>query len=323
MFTLRFDLRVPPFAETTHAGQYAACLDICEWADTRGFTSTTLSEHHGTEDGFVASPLTVAAAILARTRTLMCSVAALIVPLHDPIRLAEDIATIDVMAPGRLVVVAGVGYRESEFEMFAADRSKRGRDLEEGIELMLRAWGGEPFEHDGRTIWVTPKPVTEPHPLLMVGGSVEASARRAARLRLPFMPALGDQALADVYYATAREVGYETPFALLPSGPGMVMVSEDPDRTWDIIARNALYDAGVYAGWQRDDQRSSWWVTADDVEGLKASGQWAVVTPDGCVALARRHGNVVLHPLVGGIDPAIGWESLELVHSKVMPQLEG
>ena len=314
MFTLRFDLRVPPFANTTHRAQYAACLQMCEWADTRGFLTVSLAEHHGTEDGFLSAPLTMAAAILGRTHNLMCSVSALLIPLHDPIELAEEIAIIDLIAPGRLIVVAGIGYRESEFEMFGADRTSRGRTTEEGIELMIKAWRGEPFEHEGRTIWVTPKPVTKPHPLLMVGGSVEASARRAARLKLPFMPALGDKALADTYYAAALAEGYTTPFALLPSGPGMVMVTEDPERTWGLIGQNALYDAQAYAGWQPNDQRSSWWVEADDIDDLKQSGQWAVVTPDECVALAREHGNVVLHPLVGGIDPSMGWESLELVH---------
>ena len=321
MFNLRFDLRVPPFADTTHPQLYSEMRSMARWADTRGFAGLILSEHHGTEDGFMNAPLAAAAALLGTTDNLTCSIAALLLPYHDPIRVAEDIATIDLLAPGRLITIIGIGYRESEFEMFDKDRTRRGRDTEAALELMKRCWTGEPFEHEGRTIWVTPKPATQPHPIVMVGGSVPASAKRAARLHLPFMPPLPDPALAEIYYAEAEELGFAEPFCMLSEGPGMVMVSEDPDATWAAIGRNAVYDAGAYANWQYPDQRSSWAVEAEDVEGLKASGQWAVVTPEECADLVRTNGGATLHPLVGGIDPAIGWESLELVHSKVMPAL--
>src|SRR5438309_2033785 len=89
MVGLRFDLRVAPFADTTHAAQYAACLDMCEWADATGFDVVAISEHHGVEDGYMSSPVTLAAAIAARTKRISINIAAILVPLHDPIRLAE------------------------------------------------------------------------------------------------------------------------------------------------------------------------------------------------------------------------------------------
>ena len=99
------------------------------------------------------------------------------------------------------------------------------------------------------------------------------------------------------------------------------MVTEDPQRTWAAIERHALYDAGLYASWQYDDHHNLTVVHADDVAGLVASRQWEVLTPEGCAQLVRDKGSAMLHPLVGGIDPAIGWESLELVKNKVMPLL--
>ncbi|WP_420638419.1 LLM class flavin-dependent oxidoreductase [Candidatus Poriferisocius sp.] len=321
MFTARFELRVPPFADTTHAQLHREYRDMVSWCDDNGIATVIVSEHHGAEDGFMPSPLVLAAAALARTDNITVAVSALLLPLHDPIRVAEDIATIDLMAPGRLSVTMGVGYREFEFDMFAKDRTRRGRDTEEAIELILRCWSGEPFEYQGRTIRVTPKPVTEPHPVLMVGGSVPASARRAARLGLPFSPSTPDQSLADLYYAEAARLGYETPFAIVPDGPSMVMVTEDPERTWAAIERHALYDAALYASWQYDDHHNLTAVDAHDVAGLAASGQWEVLTPEGCAQLVRDKGSAMLHPLAGGIDPAIGWESLELVKHQVMPLL--
>ena len=324
MFLLRFDLRIPPFVDSlTPTVQYGEMLEMVRWADGEGFAGVVLSEHHGSEDGFMNAPLAVAGAVLGATRNLFCSVSALLLPLHDPLRVAEDVAALDLLAPGRLNVVIGIGYRESEFEMFGRDRSRRGAEAEAGIRTILRAWEGEPFEVDGRTVWVTPRPASDPHSLLAVGGSVEASAKRAARLHLPFIPAIGDQALLDAYLLESAACGHEAPFCAMPSGPGLVIVTRDPDRLWEQIGPNLVYDASVYASWQYPDQRTSWMVEADDIDQLRAGGQHLIVTPEECVELVRADGVVVLHPLCGGIDPAIGWESLHLVANEVMPALAG
>lgn len=323
MFTVRFDLRVPPMSSLSRSDQYREALAMTKWADERAFGAAVLSEHHGTDDGFMHSPLMVAAAMLASTNNIMCMISALLVPYYEPLKLAEDIATIDLMAPGRLTVVAGLGYRPEEFEMFGKDRTRRGRDFEEIIATLLEAWKGETFEYRGRKVRVNPAPPTQPHPHLMLGGSVAASARRAARFHLPFMPPINDTALADIYLAEAAKVGYNDPMPVLSSGPGLVMVTEDPDALWAKIGQNLLYDAQIYASWKTGADRSSWYVAGNEagVEALKAAPQYAIVTPEECVRLVRANGGAVLHPLAAGIDPQIGWESLQLVHDKVMPQL--
>jgi len=322
MFVLRFDLRIPPFVETlTHGDQYREFLKMVEWADDKGFAAVVLSEHHGTEDGYMNSPLLLAGSVLGATDNLFCSVSALLLPLHDQLRIAEEIATIDLIAPGRFNVVIGIGYRESEFEMFAKNRKTRGKDTEEGIQTILTALKGEPFEYEGREVLISPKPVSDPSSLISVGGSVEISAKRAARLGLPFVPAVKDDSLENAYYSEAKEVGYESPICMMPSGPGMVMVSEDPERLWSEIGENLIYDAMTYAAWQYQDQRSSWHVEGTSIDELKKGGQHLIVTPEECLDLVRSNGAVVLHPLVGGLDPGFGWESLELVANKVIPAL--
>src|SRR5215472_10130189 len=112
---IRYDLRVPPFAKTTHAELYAACLDQCAWADEHGFDFVALSEHHGVEDGYLPAPITLAAAIAGRARRIPISIAAVLVPLHDPVRLAEELAVLALASGGRVSVVAGLGYRHDEF----------------------------------------------------------------------------------------------------------------------------------------------------------------------------------------------------------------
>lgn len=322
MFVLRFDLRIPPFVTNlTHAEQYREFLRMVEWSDDKGFAAVVLSEHHGTEDGYMNSPLLLAGSVLGRTSNVFCSVSALLLPLHDSLRIAEEIATIDLIAPGRFNVVIGVGYRESEFEMFGKNRKTRGKDTEEGIRTVLTALKGKPFTYNGREVLITPKPVSDPSSLISVGGSVEISAKRAARLGLSFVPAVRDENLESVYYEEAKAVGYENPMCMMPSGPGMVIVTEDPERTWNEIGDNLIYDAISYAAWQYKDQRSSWHIEGTSIEELKAGGQHLIVTPDECVDLVKTNGAAVLHPLIGGIDPSIGWESLELVANKVIPTL--
>jgi alkanesulfonate monooxygenase SsuD/methylene tetrahydromethanopterin reductase-like flavin-dependent oxidoreductase (luciferase family) len=324
VLTLRYDLRRPPFGAASTAELYAACLDQCAWADERGFTTVVVSEHHGVDDGYLPSPLVLAGAVAGRTRRIGITVSALLVPLHDPLRLAEDMAVLDLASQGRVSYVAGLGYREGEFEMFGVDRSRRGRLLEEHVAVLRQAWTGEPFPHRGVTVRVTPVPMTRPHPLLLIGGSTDKAARRAARLRLPFMPAIGDPALQAVYEEECRAVGYDGGFTILPSGPGFVHVTDDPERDWARIAPHARHEATTYASWQPQGQRSSVTVAGageGDVDSLRRSGVYAVVTPDECVELARSLGHLVFHPLMGGLAPELGWQSLELFDAKVRPRL--
>jgi alkanesulfonate monooxygenase SsuD/methylene tetrahydromethanopterin reductase-like flavin-dependent oxidoreductase (luciferase family) len=266
----------------------------------------------------------MAGVVLGRTKRIGVNIAALLLPLHDPIRIAEEMAVLDLASGGRLSVVAGLGYRPEEFDMADVDRSKRAPLLEEYVEVMKQAWTGEPFEYRGTTVRVTPTPFTKPHPLVLVGGSTEIAARRAARLELPFMPAIGDPELQRLYEEECAAVGFTGGFTVLPIGPGFVHVAEDPEKAWDLIAPHAMHEAQTYASWQTPGQRSSVTVYADTLEELKASGVYKVVTPDECVALAQElgpMGALVLHPLMGGMDPALGWESLELLASKVLPRL--
>lgn len=319
MIGIRFDLRVPPFARTTHAELYAACLDQCAWADEHALDIVVLSEHHGVDDGYLPAPLTLAAAIAGRTKTIRISIAAALVPLHDPVRMAEQLAVLDLASGSRISFVAGLGYRQEEFDMAGIDRTQRGKLLEEYVGVMRQAWSGEPFEWRSRRVRVTPKPNAPP--MILVGGSTQAAARRAARLHAGFFPAIGDQRLADTYAAECARVGFTGGFVSLPGGPGFVHVSSDPERDWTRIGPHALYDAQTYAAWQTPDQRSSMHVDAQTIDDVRRSGVYRVVTPDECVALANETGRIILHPLMGGLSPELGWQGLKLFESEVLPRI--
>ena len=290
------------------------------WADRNGFDLLVLSEHHGVDDGWQPAPLTVAAAVLGMTERARVMISAVVLPLHDPIRVAEQIAVLDNVAPGRLRVVFGAGYRVPEVRdgRHGARRAwSHPRGVRRGHQ---EAWTGEAFEWRGRTIMVTPKPATEPHPMVLVGGGVPAAARRAARLRLPMLPMNTDQSVRRLLRGGGQ--GRLPGFLIVPTGPTFVFVTDDPDRTWSQIGRYLLYEAHTT---RRTRPRGSTRrrVHAESVDDLKASPQYVVGTPDRCSSGGKRsrRWRHHAHPLAGGLPPDLAWESLELFAGWVMPQL--
>jgi alkanesulfonate monooxygenase SsuD/methylene tetrahydromethanopterin reductase-like flavin-dependent oxidoreductase (luciferase family) len=324
MLTMRQDFRAPAFGPTSTRDLYAAALEQFRWADERAFDFLVLSEHHGIDDGWMPAPITMAAIVLGATKRSPVLLSAAILPLHDPIRTAEQLAVIDNAYPGRLWTVFGAGYRVEEFEMAGVDHASRGKLLEEYVDVMLRAWSGEPVEWRGRTVVVTPKPASGERPTVLIGGGVPAAARRAARLRLPMLPMNTDESVVAAYEDEARKVGYEGGFVLSPQGPTFIHVTEDPERAWHDIAPYLLYETQTYASYQTPGQHSTPRVNADSVEELHQASQLWVGTPDDIAARAAALPPMAalnFHPLAGGLPPELAWSSLELFAAKVLPQL--
>jgi alkanesulfonate monooxygenase SsuD/methylene tetrahydromethanopterin reductase-like flavin-dependent oxidoreductase (luciferase family) len=325
MAIIRFDMRSPGMDPPTAHRQYRAALEMASWADDRGFDMLVLSEHHGSDDGYLPSPLVMAGAFAGCTARIPMNVAALLVPLHDPIRLAEDIAVLDLVSGGRISIVAGLGYRPIEYTMFDREWKRRGKRMDENLEVMFKAWTGEPFEHNGETVQVTPKPLQQP-PMVMIGGSGEAAARRAARFGLGFFPPIGDDHLVEVYHQECERLGKAPGLVLAPSPrqPGTLVVAEDPDRAWQEVGPYLLHDAMVYNSWQTADIRSSVKSGATTIDELRAEGVYQILTPDECVAIADElgpFGALTHHPLCGGTPAELAWPSLELFVDKVLPRM--
>jgi alkanesulfonate monooxygenase SsuD/methylene tetrahydromethanopterin reductase-like flavin-dependent oxidoreductase (luciferase family) len=323
---MRFDLRAPARFGTKHAELYEAALDLARFADERGFDMISLSEHHGVDDGFLPSPLLVAAAMASRTERIHFGISALLAPLYDPVKLAEDLAVLDLVSRGRVSTTLGMGYRPEEYAMFGRRFEERGKLLDEWLEVLLRAWRGERFAWQGRTVQVTPPPFTQPHPPIFVGGQSRRGALRAARFGLGYQPASNDPEMERVYLEACKERGV-TPQLRAPGTGEMIWVSRDPDRTWAEIGEHLLYEARVYSGWQPATQQSSTVHSrAKTVDELRREGLYRVLTPEQCVERARAQGPwaaFVLYPLCGGIPPALAWESVRLYADEVAAKLHG
>lgn len=208
--------------------------------------------------------------------------------------------------------------------MFQRSLRDRGKLLDQGIDIILRALHGERFEVDGRPIFVRPLPVQKPEDIVMVGGGVPASARRAARFGVGFGPMKAE--LIPLYEEECRKLGREPGFYSTPAQqlPISIHLSEDPDRSWAILEKHAVHVIQAYARWAaEEEQSSSPFAGLEDPAALRKAGLFAVWTPDELVErlhLVPEKGTLGFQPLLGGLPPEEGWKSLELLE-KTLPRL--
>ena len=314
IFGLRFDLRHPDFSPISPAERFAACIEMCEWADQRGAMFIGLSEHHGSDDGYLPAPLPLAAAIAARTSNVMISINAIPAPFHDPLRLAEDAAVVDLISGGRLALTVAGGYVPSEFEMFGVSLAERPARTSETVATMRAAWAGEPFEHRGRTVTVRPTPTSPGGPPLFLGGTSEAAARRAARIADGYIPS--DLDSWQHYRDECLALGKPDP------GPGraelggeITMLAEDPESAWEELGPYFLHETNAYGAWHEESGVPTPYRRASSVGELRDRGQYRIVTPDEYRRELEPLGEgafAVLHPMVGGIPPEPAWRHLRL-----------
>jgi probable F420-dependent oxidoreductase len=197
------------------------CIDEviaeAQLAEASGFDSCFFGEHHQDKDGFLPSPLIVATAVAAHTRRLRVGTSVILLPLHHPVRVAEDVITLDLVSKGRVILGVGIGYQPADFRAFAVPMEHRVALFEEGIEILRQCWTGERFSFRGKhytleDVQIRPRPFQQPAPPLWIGASVPTAARRAGRLADAFVgtPSTTVQSamrLVDAYREAARAAG--------------------------------------------------------------------------------------------------------------------
>jgi alkanesulfonate monooxygenase SsuD/methylene tetrahydromethanopterin reductase-like flavin-dependent oxidoreductase (luciferase family) len=321
VYLLRFDMRAPEFGAST-TELYAAALEMATWCESRGALMAVVCEHHTMEDGYLPSPLVLATAMAARTTALPIMTAVLVLPLYDPIRLAEDMVVLDIISGGRVSYTMAVGYRPEEYEHHGVDFHRRGDIAESHLQLLLRAKTGEPFEHEGRRIHVTPAPFTPGGPRVSWGGGSVAAAKRAGRYGLDFFAQGGDPSLADVYAESARSYGHEPGFCMIPplDLATTIFVADDIDKAWDELGPYLMHDVLAYAAINEGNTHTASLSTAKTAEELRAENRThRILSVDEAVALVRAGNPLPLQPLVGGLPPEVAWRYLRVVTDDVMP----
>lgn len=235
---------------------YAEALELSVLAENLGFDSVWVSEHHFVDDGYMPSLLPMCAAIAARTRRIEIGTGLLLAALHDPVRLAEDGATVDLISGGRLILGLGLGWREEEFEGFGIPLRDRVPRLVDTVAVLRQAWAGEPVTGGSHLsypgVFVTPRPPRPGGPPIWIGAMSEPAVRRAGRIADGLMatdvtPGMLAQQVA--WAREAREAAGADPSDLavglhLPTFPWR----GDVDEAWERVRPFHRYIA-----WKYDD----------------------------------------------------------------------
>jgi probable F420-dependent oxidoreductase len=303
-FGLWYDFRNPAAWRQSDKEIYNAIIDQVSWAESIGYHDVWLAEHHFVDDRQAPpspSPLILAAAIAVRTKKIRIGTSVLLLPLYDPVRIAEDGATIDLLSGGRFELGIGVGYRAEEFAGFGIDYAHRGARASEGLEIIRRLWEGESVTFRSKHFNIedaklSPLPIQKPHPPLWVGGFAKASARRAARLADGYIgTAIGARDMSDIYKMYVDELkaaGKDPALARVAGGMFWLVVSNDPERTWYEMAPHVQFQISVYGEWTKKAGMDVY-PSTPNLEALKASGIFQVMTPEDAIKAIRAFADAV------------------------------
>ena len=220
---MKFSLSLPLLVDPSSPDPFRETFELAVIAEEAGFDTATIGHHHFMP-GNLADPLTFLAAVAARTSTLRLGTGIFQLPIHNPVRVAEQVATIDQISGGRISLGVGLGWWPLEYEVQGSVFRERGARMEEALEILRLVWTEEHTSFDGRfwsfpELTVHPRPVQQPHPPLWVAGVADAAVERAARfgdswLWGPVQSLAAGLACLDVYRPACAVVGKPADFVL-------------------------------------------------------------------------------------------------------------
>ena len=314
-----FDLRNPQQWRQKPARLYGFTLEACEEAERLGASSLWFSEHHLFDDDYLASPLTFAAAVAARTSRARLGTAIVIAPLHRPVELAEQSVLVDLVSDGRLDLGLGAGYRVPEFELYDASIKTRYTETDATARELRKLWAP-----DG----VRPGPVQTRIPIWM-GYQGPKGARRAGILGEHVLSA--DAALWEPYSQGLIEAGHSVQHGRMAGGI-QAWVSDDPDRDWPVVSKHLRHQLDSYRAHMVEgtDQRAPKPVDLDrivNVERPGPLGSFHYGTPEFVAEAIRKTTagapveTVFLWASIGGMSEDVVMRNIEIVCTKLAPLL--
>jgi alkanesulfonate monooxygenase SsuD/methylene tetrahydromethanopterin reductase-like flavin-dependent oxidoreductase (luciferase family) len=233
---------------------YDQLLEEAELAEKVGFDGIWLPERHMRTETFVSSPVTLAAAVAARTTRVQIATAVMNPTYHDPMQLAEDLAAIDILSKGRFVFGAGVGYHPDYFRLFNVPRKRTGQRFQEAMDVIVGAWTQERFSYEGAffsydDVLMTPKPYQRPRPPIWIGGFARKAIERALSYDgwiIWWQPEPEETKSAiDYWRQRAAEIG-KPDWQICMDVEGWI--GDDPKQVRDRHGPRWLHEAGFYLG---------------------------------------------------------------------------
>ena len=332
---LMFSFRNPAAWRRPFADVYRDELELIVHAEQLGFDTIWLTEHHFADDGYSPSIIPLAAAIAARTERVRIGFNLLLLPLHNAIKVAEDIATLDVLSGGRIDVGVGQGYARHEFAGFGVDRRERLGRFVEGLDVLHGLWTEDTFSYRGEHYAIDdarlqPKPVQQPAPPLWIGATSTAGVRRAGR-RGANLLGLTNPRLQHEYERARAEAGFETDAKVLQLH--WTHVAESDDAAWDVATPHFHHLLTVYSQWlnESDDAGNrAGPITVPATDELRhappvlfrpAFGSPASVAAQLNQSTANVLSTHLAFGILPGIAPAATRASMALIIAEVAPRL--
>lgn len=337
-FGLLMDFRNPARWARPLRDIYRDYIDEAVLAEDLGFDHLWTTEHHFSDDAWSPSVMTILSAIAARTSTIRLGTCITILPLNNPIRTAEDAATVDIISNGRLDLGVGPGISVKEFNTFGVPRKQRKGRMYESLEIIRRCFREECFSHKGKyydfpDIRMTLKPVQQPHPSLWVAAVGEKSLQQAATAGY-HLAGSGPIESQRVYDAALKQAG-RNPADYNISQLRVFYMAENRDRAWDDIEEHLHYELN----WHRDLfleaadatlQKQSNLPALPPAHELRKTGMGFFVpalvgTPDDAIAMLEEYcrqtrvTHMVMWTQLPGLDPRKARRSMELFAKYVIP----
>lgn len=310
---------------------YREALEEVVRAEELGFDSVWMEEHHAVTDHYWPSPLTVLAGFATRTSRVMLGTDILVAAFYHPVRLAEDVAMLDVMSGGRFTLGIAIGYKPDEFALYGVELERRGARFEEQLRIMRGLWMEDRLSFRGRYYTVEgriePRPVTKPHPPVWIGGWGELTLRRAATLADNWIPGptadLGRLLAAKrQFLENRRAAGRAEPVTEWPLTRDLIIADTDAEAR-AMAERHIMvaYRREYAGGWRHPFIDAS---VATDLDRLMAD-RFIIGGPDQCIAQIRRfveqYGmtHLICRTFFPGMPHRHIMRELELVAREVMP----
>lgn len=318
---------------------YRETLYQAELAESLGYSTFSVAEHHFLPDGWIPTPFAMLGALSAVTDRVNLMTNIVVLPLHNPIEVAEYAAVLDLLSGGSFRLGVGLGWRDEEFAAYGIDKRERVSRVEEGMELIRRLLSEESVTYDGEMysiddITVMPRPIQQPVPI-WYGGQSDPAIQRAARLadawsispietideleeKLDvYSKALSDnnRSIDDVYIPLRREA----------------YVAEDDETAWREVGQSLLYEyQDVYGDY--DDIGHSFHPEEHEeaLEELRnhAKNRFLIGGPETVTEELERYRDIIdfdevlLRMHFPGMDTDLAEKSIRLVDEEIMPRFQ-
>ena len=318
------------------AARFAEQVEQVRFARDSGFDGVFASQHYLAHPFQYLHPLPVLARMVSEAGHMRIGTSIALLALPNPVDLAEELATLDVISGGRLTVGVGLGYRDVEFDAFGVPPDQRLRRFLDNLHLMLRLWTQDEVSSDAehaylRDVPVALRPVQRPHPPIWVAGHTDAAIRRAARRGLPWIAAAAHvddgylQHQVKVYRDACTEHGREDlDLPMLQE----LYVAPTQAEALEVVRRSLALKYRAYRQWGQDSILPADQSFDREFDELR-QGRFIIGDPEECVTRIRALADTVgpTHLLLRMQWPGMSQQevmsSMQLFANEVMPALEG